>query len=352
MAEQPSPDDAMFARFFSGESDAPERAYVERWIAADPSRGPLAEHLRTIWGRAVDADQAFDLPGIWRRLAHELSPGVDRPALALRTALAPRTGPRGVGGVSRFLPFAALSASVIVLFALGRAAGTYRRRPSLPMAGHEYRAAAGRRETVTLPDGTQLILAPASTVRVPPAYGQSTREVTLDGEAYFSVVHDTRHPFAIRTGHAVATDIGTRFDVRFYPGDTVVRVVVADGQVSLAASNGGTPIALVAADFATVSRSGATTVAHGADVTALTAWTAGRLEFYDTPLRDVLAEIARWYAVDIHLAEPTLGNRLVRGTYADDAFEHVLTLVTSAVGARYERHGRTFVVVADPAVSR
>ncbi len=64
----------------------------------------------------------------------------------------------------------------------------------------------------------------------------------LQGQAYFVVTHDAAHPFVVRTDRLIVRDLGTRFVVRAYPGDSAQNVVVAEGLVSLGgspASSGG-----------------------------------------------------------------------------------------------------------------
>ena len=65
--------------------------------------------------------------------------------------------------------------------------------------------------------------------------GGGTREVELEGEAYFAVVHDAARPFAVRAHGAVATDVGTAFDVRAYPEDAGARIAVTEGAVAVTA---------------------------------------------------------------------------------------------------------------------
>ncbi len=342
MVEQPSPDDAMFARFFSGESDAPERAYVERWIAADPSRGPLAKHLRTIWGRAVDADQAFDLPGIWRRLAHELSPGADRRALSVRTALAPHTGPQGVGGGGRADRVRWIVAALVVVIAIGTVSWRTVTVPSAPQVVREFATPAGSRSIVTLRDGTRLVLGPATRLRVPADFARHRRTVELEGEAYFAVVHDDRRPFAVRAGNAIVTDVGTEFAVQAYGGDPAVRVAVAGGQVCLGpTSRCNRPLRV--GDVATIGATGLA-IAHNANVAALTAWTQGRLVFDGMPLRDVVRELGRAFDVQITIADSTLATYQVSGAFDNETLDQVLDDITDVMGGRYERVGRTVVI--------
>jgi transmembrane sensor len=135
------------------------------------------------------------------------------------------------------------------------------------------------------------------------------RDVYLDGEAFFDVVHDEARPFAGYAGGGVARDVGTKFNVRAYPETHGVEVVVMQGSVSLhrVPQAGIVPVTgveattvsdvdsvlLAAADFGRVSVTGRVTTRHGVDVAARLAWLDGRLVFKDTPLRDALADLSR-----------------------------------------------------------
>jgi len=49
----------------------------------------------------------------------------------------------------------------------------------------------------------------------------------------FDVVHDSTRTVQCPAGRAIVVDIGTRFDLRAYAGDSSARVAVADGAVTL-----------------------------------------------------------------------------------------------------------------------
>lgn len=201
--------------------------------------------------------------------------------------------------------------------------------------------------TVTLVDGTQLTLAPASRVRLTAGYGEGgraggsktgpyngAREVELEGEAYFAVAHDAARPFAVRAHGAVARDIGTAFDVRAYPEDSGVRIAVAEGTVAVSAPVAATvrEQPLQAGDVATVAQSGIA-VEHGMDVARLAGWTAGRLTFAHTPLREVATELSRWYGVPVRLGDQALGNQPVLATFTQSNVAEALEVLAPAAGA-------------------
>ena len=96
-----------------------------------------------------------------------------------------------------------------------------------------YATAAGEREAVTLVDGTRVTLAPTSRLQLPADYGQAGREMTLEGEALFEVMHNAAHPFRVRSGRVVTEDIGTRFAVRAWDNGAAVQVAVVEGRVGV-----------------------------------------------------------------------------------------------------------------------
>jgi len=143
--------------------------------------------------------------------------------------------------------------------------------------------------------------------------------VELTGEAIFTVVHDSARPFRVLAGPSVTEDVGTVFAVRAYAGDSAVRVVVAEGAVSVArratagqgASRGA---ALAAGDVATLDArdpAGAVTVTHVDDPRAYLAWSRDRLVFRNERLAAVVADLGRAFDARIVVADPALAERRV-----------------------------------------
>jgi transmembrane sensor len=87
-------------------------------------------------------------------------------------------------------------------------------------------------------------------------------------------------------------------------------------------------------------------VSHGVDVDRYTAWTEGRLVFDGVPLRDAIAELGRWYDVDVRLADGALGARRLTAEVQGERLTEVLDAVAAALDLRYERAGRTVTLRA------
>lgn len=178
--------------------------------------------------------------------------------------------------------------------------------------GARYATATAQRATITLDDGTRVTLAPQSTLRVATEYGRDTRDVTLDGEAYFDVRGSHERPFLVRTGGVTTRVLGTTFSVRRYVGDARVQVAVTSGKV-LVSSGRSSAHALHAMTLAAGSVAAATdstVVLLSADsAQAYTTWTNGQLVFRAAPMTDVLATLSRWYGYRFRLADSALAQQ-------------------------------------------
>jgi len=205
----------------------------------------------------------------------------------------------------------------------------------------------GVQDTIRLPDGTVAVLAPESRLAIGPAFGASARDVTLDGMAHFTVVHDDARPFTVHAGGAAVRDIGTAFVVRVdgVQGGERVTVEVTDGQVMLRGGAAGADSVLLArGDRGVLAPGGTLTAARGAVTAGATAWTAGRLVYADTPIELVRADLRRWYGVNLLVADSALAGARVTATFDREPVERVLRLLALALGASVTRQGDLVVL--------
>jgi transmembrane sensor len=317
-------DDAALARYLAGESGQAERAAVERWVAGGPSRAADLDRMRGVWEGAGAPVPSPDLERMWARVQVASQPVA---ATGMRWAVWKRPARNAAMGT--------LVAGAVALLIL-----QLRASHQFDVGWRAYTTTSGQREKIALADGSDVTLGPASELHVPLDYAAGDRSVTVDGEAYFAVVHDPVHPFVVRAGSAVVTDIGTRFDVRAYATDGASRVVVAEGEVDV----GG--VHARAGELAIVDR-GRVSVVRGVDVDPLVAWTRGELVFHDTPLREVATQLDRWYGLHVMIADAAMAERPVTGSFTTEPVDEVLRFIAHPIGASVSRSGRTVTFAAD-----
>jgi transmembrane sensor len=313
------PDDALLARYLAHECTPAEAAAVRQWIAADPDRVRAVERLRATFDAAAPPHERPDVDAMWAaiRAHHPASlPTVRRRPFPVTLVAAA----------------AVLVVAVLVDRAISRRSATHG-------VVREIATSTGQRATIDLADGSRVILGPRSRISTPEHFGEGPRDVKLEGEAYFEVRHDSTHPFRVHAAGGVAEDIGTRFVVRAYAGEPALRVVVAEGRVSVTRS-GGAPVALGAGQLASFDVAGTASV-RVVDTAAYVAFSDGRLVFDGTPLDEVVSELGRWYDLDIRLAAPAFADHHISASFTGLAEDDVLGAVAAAAGLRYTRQGRT-----------
>lgn len=200
-----------------------------------------------------------------------------------------------------------------------------------------YTTANGERGRIKLPDGSSVLLSVASRLEVPEAFGRQSRELRLEGEAYFDVIHASDAPFVVLTGHNRTTVLGTQFGVRAYDS-TETRVAVRSGKVSV------NEAVVSAAEVASVNLAGAVTVDPKEDVEASLAFTSGRLVMTDLKLRDVIDDLNRWYDTDVQLGDSAVGNLHVRGALVMGSINDLKGILELTLGIRVLRTGRTLTL--------
>lgn len=86
---------------------------------------------------------------------------------------------------------------------------------------------------IQLPDGSTVILNAGSRLEYPKTFDGNTREVSLVGEGYFDICHDTRKPFKVHTGKLITTVLGTAFNIKAYSREKSITVTVTRGKVEV-----------------------------------------------------------------------------------------------------------------------
>jgi len=337
---------AVLAHYFGGTATPEEQASVEAWIGDDPMRRRAIAEWRAAWQADVEhLGAAYDAEAAWARLSARVGLLTlvrgKHPVHEIRLTTLTRP-------VSSHVKALRWAAAAVVMLAAGAGAWRAIRQPAseraaTTSAARQYVTSRGQRGAIRLPDGSEVMLNVASRLTVPSTFGAAgqPRVLELEGQAYFTAVHDTTRPFTVRTALGVTHDVGTRFDIRAYRDDHEERVAVTEGEVAVRGHSAVAEIPLHDGQAATIAESGRVTVAQKADLGPVLAWTQGRLELNDVTLAEAARRLGRWYDLDVRVASDELAQRRVVGSYRDEPLAQVLEIIAAAVGARYEWRGQS-----------
>ena len=301
-------------RLQGGELDAAAQQGLARWRAAH------ADH-ETAWQRAEQVCRTFGMlpPPLAMPLSRQV---LDRPARAQRRAIL-RT--------------------LAVLIVAGPAGWALLRVAPWQAWTADLHTATGEIRHVPLADGSALSLNTASTADI--VFGASLRLVHLRaGEIHVATSPDPlRRPFLVRTSNGSIRAIGTRFTVR--QEDRLLgahtHVAVSQGAVEVRPAD-GRPVIVQAgwqASFDGMAASAPRPLApHAA------AWLNGLLYADDTPLADVLTQLAR-YRPGVVRCDPVVARLRVSGVYQLRDTDALLALLQASLPIRVRRHSRWWISV-------
>lgn len=328
------PSDAALLRYVSGESSLAESQAIEQWLATDPDLAASVAELQRAWSTVPPSAPHFDKAAVWHRIAGETRPN--------------RLAPQRRWRLPAAIAAALMLAAGLTLYQSRRPA------PAPPITYREVATARAQQAVIDLPDGSRVTLAADTKLRIPSDFF-TRRELHLVGRAHFTVVHDTTRPFLVHTATATTEDIGTAFIVTAYPEANGTHVVVTDGSVALrqpatapSAASQRALLTLERGDVATLDSSGTATLTRNADIQRYLSWTKGVLTIDNTPLRDAIPELERWYDVDIRLADPALGDRRVTAQLRSEPAARAAERLALILGVRATSNGNVITLRRKP----
>lgn len=230
---------------------------------------------------------------------------------------------------------------------------------TIPVTLNEVATRKGSKSNVKLPDGTIVWLNADSKLTYREQFIGKTREVSLIGEAYFDVAHDTVHPFIIHTGNANITVIGTAFNVRNYPEDDTWETTLMRGKIEVSLNeNPGEKIILkplqkliIAKDNYSSKKKGSpglspegttnqlilTTVnfLHKDSLVAETSWINDKLVFINEPLEKIAFELERQFAITVIFKTAGVKDYRYTADFDKQSLEKILQIIRMSKKINY-----------------
>lgn len=204
----------------------------------------------------------------------------------------------------------------------------------------------GRQFKLELPDGSKVWLNAGSSLEYPVAYNGAKREVKLEGEAYFEIVHDKQHPFFVNisgSGEDLTIQVlGTSFNAMAYGDEAKIQTTLLEGAIRL--SRGKRATNVQPGEGATISReSDAEFSVRKVDVDRVMSWKNGMFSYSQASLAEIMRDMARWYDVDVRYEGAVPDLKFDGYISRDNSLDKILKILElNHVGFRME--GRTIIV--------
>jgi transmembrane sensor len=204
----------------------------------------------------------------------------------------------------------------------------------------EISTAFGESRTVSLPDGTKVTLNSNSKISFSPSLLSSgNREVFLEGEAFFSVVHEDNHEkFVVHTGELNLEVLGTKFNVHSRRGQT--KVILTEGKVRLNMTSDKKQANLVMApgEYVVYSKKGELT-RKTMDANNYLEWRNNRLIFVGTSLQEIAQMLEDNYGYKVTFQNDSIKNRKFTGSSSAVEIEELLEKLSRVYDLKVDKNG-------------
>lgn len=322
----------IIARYLSGEMNETEHADFEKQINSSVEDKLLIENMKKQWEslayyqkkKIPDTRQAWDK--LHMRLEDEqLIPDQN---LIIKKSIA--------------VNFMRAAAVILVLLATG--AFFYfgiNRKPKAEMV----RLNTGTETNTlvkTLTDGSIIYIAHNSSFSFPEEFEKKTRNVELQGEAFFDIMPDPEKPFIIETDEAFIEVLGTAFNVKTKNGSNF-ELIVDRGKVKVTLKKDPQNFKLVVAGEKITSIN-SNLIKSKYTASEVHQWYTNRLQFKDEPLQNIINVINRNFNTIFVIADKEVGNRKLTVTFNNESVDTMTELICLTLNLKSETKNGSIVL--------
>ncbi|NHF58605.1 DUF4974 domain-containing protein [Flavobacteriaceae bacterium TP-CH-4] len=186
----------------------------------------------------------------------------------------------------------------------------------------------GKRFAIKLSDGTKVFLNSGSSMRFPVAFVEGhDRTVFLEGEAFFDVTHDKKHPFIVVSEELQVEVLGTTFNLSNYPEEIDTEVVLLEGVVELSTAKDSTDTVLLDPGFkGSYHKLNRGITLKKVNTASYVSWMDGSVVFRNESFGNIILKLERIYNVEIFNSNKELAKETFSATLETnyDTIEEVL----------------------------
>ena len=206
-----------------------------------------------------------------------------------------------------------------------------------------------RMSRLTLPDGTKVVLNASTKFKFPNSFNNELREVFLDGEAFFDVVHNEKTPFVVHTEKQKINVLGTEFNVMDYSSDdyTITTVIKGSVKVQYPSEKGDSENEYILKPNQQIFFNKATSEAimTNEKIDFTRSWVNKVYHFNNEPLLMIAQRLEKIYGIKICITTESLKDVRYTGTFLTNlGIADVLKIINFDKQFSYKIEGETIVI--------
>lgn len=200
----------------------------------------------------------------------------------------------------------------------------------------------GEKLTLTMPDGTRIIVNSESTIQFSSAYGHEERLITLKGEAYFDVAPDSSKTFLVHTEEGITQALGTAFNVS--TKNKGLQVALVEGKVKIAIGQNTTLLTPGQMAVYKHDKNSPEIKVKKFNIEKVTAWKEGKLNINNMALGEILKELEHRYGVSFQIDPEIDLKQRISGAFENKNLTNVLTGLSFSTAFTFELNGKQIIL--------
>lgn len=188
----------------------------------------------------------------------------------------------------------------------------------------------GVKAKLLLPDSSVVYLNSDTRIIYPDRFDSLSRNVQIEGEAYFKVTRDTTRPMIVTTckGFAVRV-LGTEFNLKANKDDDNAQATLYSGKIDIIRERTGKVVITNVQPNETITIGSDNICAKVMfdEPQKLMAWRDGKLIFDNTPVSEAVKMLERWHGVDVDVADASILNFKLTATFEQESIVQILELL-------------------------
>jgi ferric-dicitrate binding protein FerR (iron transport regulator) len=322
--------DQLLTRFFDGDVSNDEIFIIEKWKTESAENLKVFNDYLKIWETSAKARnvKTVDIENAWHRFENavrdkDVTPGKQPKLIHLFT-----------GSFARIAAVALILiglASVIYFFVLDNGI-------------NQVYTASSQTQLIELADGSMVNLNALTQFTYPDQFNGETRQVELNGEAYFDIARNENQPFIIKANGTYIKVLGTSFNVKAKDLSEKVEIVVNSGKVAFGEEGSEHPILLEAGDKGTYSKTDQLLTKSTVNDPNIFAWRTKKLIFNNAKLDYVVQVLNEVYFSDIKITDARLSECTLTASFDHDSLEDVLSVIKLAMDVSITKTGNEILL--------
>ena len=199
---------------------------------------------------------------------------------------------------------------------------------------------------VILSDGTQVYLNSDTKIKYPVQFIGKTREVSIQGEAFFKVTKNKHQPFIVKTSNQSIKVLGTEFNISAYKDDNFTNTTLVEGKVALQYKDVKKKnIVLKPGENAFFNKQNKKLEINNVNTYNYTAWIKGRFVFERESLDNIMTKLSRWYDVKVfYFDDKAKTYNFSMDIKKENSIHQILNLLEKASDLKFKIKDKTLLI--------